>query len=103
MRAAVVFLRNQTCGQEQNTGECDEGLPIYFHGSVVSETHRDLQQTRVESGLAFNPFVNELRHQIQRFFCFGQLEVIPEGVRQRFEDYELRIISGCDSHADALE
>jgi hypothetical protein len=32
-------------------------------------------------------------HQFQRFFRFWKLEVIPERMRQRFEDNQLRVVS----------
>src|SRR5579871_3775195 len=43
--------------------------------------------------LSSNLLVQELCHQFQRFSGLGQLEVIPEGVRQGLEHYELRVIS----------
>ena len=43
--------------------------------------------------------IEELRHQFQRFFCLRQLEVIPESVREGFEDDQLRVVSGLQQRA----
>ena len=39
-------------------------------------------------------FVKEVCHDLQRLFGFRQLEVIPEGMRQRFKNHQLRIYIG---------
>jgi hypothetical protein len=43
--------------------------------------------------------VKEVCHNVQRFFRFRQLKVVPEGMRQGFEDDQLRIHSGLKQRA----
>jgi hypothetical protein len=43
--------------------------------------------------------VEEVGHDLQSFFGFGQLKVIPESMRQRFEDNELGIVSSGQKSA----
>src|ERR1700685_2157732 len=38
--------------------------------------------------------VEEVGHDLKRFFSFGKWKVIPKSVGQSFEDYEPRIVSG---------
>ena len=55
---------------------------------------RELLLSRYLMGEASSPsdsFVEELRHQFQRLFSFRQLEVIPEGMRQRVENNQARV------------
>ena len=56
--------------------------------SVVAGLRRNFS---AELFLPSNSLVEELCHQFQSFFGFGQLEVIPEGVRQGFENDEVGI------------
>src|SRR6266481_4509417 len=44
-------------------------------------------------------FVEEFGHHVEGFFCFRQLEVIPEGVRQGFENEELRVVACAEQSA----
>jgi hypothetical protein len=44
-------------------------------------------------------FVEEIGHELQGLLGFGELEVIPEGVRQGFEDDELGTIPGAEKRA----
>jgi hypothetical protein len=44
-----------------------------------------------EASSPSDSFVEELRHQFQRLFSFRQLEVIPEGMRQRVENNQARV------------
>ena len=37
--------------------------------------------------------IKEVGHHLQRLGCFGEAEVIPERVRERFEDNQLRVIT----------
>src|ERR1700722_1870869 len=49
--------------------------------------------------LSRNFFVEEFGHNFQRLFCLGQLEVVPESVRQRLEHDESGIIPGAQQRA----
>src|SRR3954469_20883159 len=42
-----------------------------------------------------NILVEEPRHDLQRLFGFRQLEVIPEGMRQRLENHQLCVDAGA--------
>ncbi len=51
---------------------------------------------------AFLPFLvaeifgEKIGHEVQGFGGFGELEVVPEGVGQGFEDDELGVVVGAD-------